>query len=100
MSGKRVTAAVVQAGPVGFDSAKTINKLGDLTAQAAAAGAQIVVFPEAFVGSYPKGLDFGARLGSRTPAGREDFRRYFEAAIPLPGPALDRICTLAKKTGV
>jgi nitrilase len=100
MSGKRVTAAVVQAAPVGFDAGKTIDKLGELTAQAAARGAQIVVFPEAFVGSYPKGLDFGARLGSRTPAGREDFRRYFEAAIALPGPELDRICTIARKTAM
>ena len=40
MSGKRVTAAVVQAAPVGFDAGKTIDKLGELTAQAAARGAQ------------------------------------------------------------
>ena len=39
-----------------------------------------MVFPEAFVGGYPKGLDFGARVGSRTAAGRDAFRTYYEGA--------------------
>ena len=39
--------------------------------EAAADGAQLVVFPEAFVGGYPKGVDFGARVGQRTAEGRE-----------------------------
>ena len=34
---------------------------------AAAAGARLVVFPEAFVSAYPRGLDFGAVVGSRNP---------------------------------
>src|SRR5262249_60271760 len=49
-------------------------------------GAKLVVFPEAFIGGYPKGIDFGARVGSRSPEGRDDFRRYWEAAIEIPGP--------------
>ena len=81
-----VRAAVVQAAPVVFDRARTLEKLGDLAADAARAGAEIAVFPEAFVSGYPKGLDFGARIGLRTPEGREDFRRYFESAVDVPGP--------------
>ena len=81
-----VKAAVVQAAPVMFDTPATLAKLAELAREAAAQGADIVVFPEAFVGGYPKGLDFGARLGSRSPEGREDFRRYYESAIALPGP--------------
>lgn len=92
----RIHAAVVQAGSAGFDTAATLERLDSLTAEAARRGAELVVFPEAFVGAYPKGLDFGARLGSRTLAGREDFRRYFEAAVELPGPALDRIAEAAR----
>ena len=81
-----VRAAVVQAAPVVFDTPRTLAKLMDLIGQAGAQRADIVVFPEAFVGGYPKGLDFGARLGTRSAAGREDFRRYHDSAISVPGP--------------
>jgi nitrilase len=78
------TVAVVQAAPVVFDTGKTIEKLQDLAADAARTGARLAVFPEAFVSAYPKGLDFGARVGQRAPEGREDFRRYW---APPPRPA-------------
>ena len=45
-------------------------------------------------------MDFGARVGSRQPEGRLDFRRYFESAIDVPGPDVDRIGTAAKEAGV
>jgi len=85
------TAAVVQAAPVGFDTPRTLAKLADLAADAARKGAKIAVFPEAFVSAYPKGLDFGVRMGERTPEGRDMFRRYFESAIDVPGPATEEI---------
>ncbi len=88
-------AAVVQAAPVLFDTPKTIAKLAELTREAAKSGAELVVFPEAFVGGYPKGLDFGARLGSRSPQGREDFRRYHESAIAVPGQEAKRLGEIA-----
>lgn len=90
------TAAVVQAAPVAFDVARTLDKLADLAADAARKGAKLAVFPEAFVSAYPKGLDFGARVGIRTPEGRDMFRRYFESAIDVPGPATARIAEIAK----
>jgi len=91
MESTPVTAAVVQAAPVLFDTPRTLEKLVDLTSDAARRGANLVVFPEAFVGGYPRGLDFGARLGIRLPEGREDFRRYVESAIAVPGPATEAI---------
>ena len=86
-----IKGAVVQAAPVLFDTPRTLDKLGDLLADVAATGARLAVFPEAFVGGYPKGLDFGARLGMRSPDGREDFRRYYDASIAVPGPETERI---------
>jgi nitrilase len=59
-----------------------------------------VVFPEAFVGGYPKGIDFGARLGMRSPEGREDFRRYYESAIDLPGPEAARLGEIARDNAI
>ncbi len=93
-------AAVVQAGSILYDTAASLRKLADLTADAARQGAELVVFPEAFVGGYPKGLDFGARLGSRSAEGREEFRRYFEGAIETGGPEAAAIGEAARANGV
>ena len=92
--------AVVQAAPVVFDRARTIEKVRDLAADAARGGARLVLFPEAFVPAYPKGLDFGARVGSRTPEGREDFRRYYDSAVDVPGPACAALGAAARQAGI
>ena len=97
---KNVRASVVQAAPVAFDREKTLEKVGDLAADAAREGAELVVFPEAFVSAYPKGLDFGARVGMRTAEGREDFRRYHDSAVEVPGPAVDHLAATAREAGV
>src|SRR5437773_2031751 len=78
-----VIAAVVQAASVTFDRQRTLEKILDLTAQAAKQNAQLVLFPEAFVSGYPRGLDFGAVVGSRTEQGREDFRRYWDSSVDV-----------------
>lgn len=100
MSKVVIKAAVVQAAPIVFDTPRTLKKLVELTRDAAGQGADVIVFPEAFLGGYPKGLDFGARLGSRTPAGRDDFRRYFEGAIDVPGPQSEQIGQAARDNAV
>jgi nitrilase len=90
----------VQAAPVVFDRDATIDRVRTLTADAASQGAKLVVFPEAFVSAYPKGLDFGARVGGRTPEGRRMFRRYFESAVDVPGPAVVAIGAIAREHSV
>lgn len=96
----RITAAVVQDSPVVFDLDATLEKVGQKTAEAAGLGAELVVFPEAFVSAYPKGLDFGARMGMRLPGGRRDFRRYFESSMEVPGPASQALGRVARDNGV
>src|ERR1700680_1634205 len=83
--------AVVQAAPVLFDTPKSLQKCADFASDAAKQGAELVVFPEAFIGGYPKGHDFGASPGRRTPEGQEEVRRLFENAIEVPGPATEFI---------
>jgi nitrilase len=96
----KVQAAVVQAAPIGFDRQQTMDKLERLIAEAAAGGAQLAVFPEAFVPAYPRGIDFGTVVGRRTPEGRDHFRRYFDGAIEVPGPDVDRMATAAREHGI
>ncbi len=86
-----VRVAVVQAASIPFDAEACIDKAARLIGAAAADGAQVVVFPEAFVGGYPKGLDYGLVVGARDPAGREEFRLSLEAAIEVPGAQTARL---------
>ena len=92
--------AVVQAAPVVFNRDRTLEIVADWTREAAADGAKLVLFPEAFVSAYPKGLDFGARVGMRTAAGRDDYLRYWDSAVDVPGPSVDRLGAIAKKHSV
>jgi nitrilase len=93
---RSVRATVVQAASAAFDRERSIDRVAELTARAAADGAQLVVFPEAFVGGYPKRADFGARVGVRTAEGREWFRRYHDGALDVPGPSVDRLGEISR----
>lgn len=95
-SGSRsVRATVVQASTIFYDTPATLDKAERLIAEAATQGSQLVVFPEAFLGGYPRGNTFGVVIGSRTPKGKEDFRKYHASAINVPGPEVDRLASLA-----
>ncbi|OLF19136.1 carbon-nitrogen hydrolase family protein [Actinophytocola xanthii] len=83
------TVAVVQAAPLLFDLPETLGRFEALLADASSGGAELVVFPEAFVGGYPKGVTFGATVGSRTEEGRALFARYRRSAIEIPGAEFD-----------
>ncbi|KAI8309381.1 Bifunctional nitrilase/nitrile hydratase NIT4 [Colletotrichum sp. SAR11_59] len=65
-----VKVAAVQAAPVSFDLEKSLEKLSKLTAEAAAAGADLVVFP------------------------------YFDSAVEVPSPAFDILSETARKHNV
>lgn len=90
-----IRAAVIQSGSIAFDADASIERLSGLVARAAKEGALLAVFPEAFIGGYPKGADFGARVGMRSRDGRDAFARYHAGAIALPGPHLERLSELA-----
>ena len=95
-----VRVAVVQDSPIVLNRKATIEKVHFLLTQASKQGAQLVVVPEAFVSAYPTGMDFGARVGLRTPKGRDDFRRYYESAVDVSGPACEALGKAARGVGV
>lgn len=93
-------AAVIQAASNPTDTLASAQKAARLIEQAAKAGARLAVFPEAFLGGYPKGNSFGAPVGQRKPEGREAFRAYWEQAIDLDGPEVETIAAAAAATGI
>lgn len=112
-----VRVAVVQTGstrlmpgdptvPLGAVGERLFNTALDLERalcrieEAARDGAELVVFPEAYLGGYPKGLDFGARVGSRSPEGRQEFRRYAASAIEVPGEETAALSEAAAHWGI
>jgi nitrilase len=99
-TGAPFKAAVVQAAPVAFDLERSLAKAQALAAEAAGKGAKLVLFPEAFLSAYPRGLDFGAVFGARTEEGREDFRRYWASSVELPGPAVDQLSRTARELAI
>ncbi|NIE82373.1 MULTISPECIES: nitrilase-related carbon-nitrogen hydrolase [unclassified Burkholderia] len=93
-------ASVIQGTPIPFDQRRTLAKVNDLVASAASRKARLVVFPEAFVGGYPKGHVFGSYVGGRSDEGRDAYRQYWEAAIDVPGPCVDELAAIAGRHGV
>lgn len=93
-----VKAAVVQDSSVPFDATKTAAKVCRLITEAADNGAELIVFPEAFLGTYPKGLNFDAPVGYRDPKGREDYLTYYKGAVRLDGPEVASIVEVCEQT--
>ncbi len=95
-----MSVAVVQAASIPFDSAATVAKAEGLIAECAAGGAELAVFPEAFVGCYPKGTAFGAVVGRRSGPGRDLYQRYFDAAVQLDGPDVECLISASAAHGI
>jgi nitrilase len=96
----QVKVAVVQAAPVLFDRSACVEKARRLTAEAAAEGASLVVFPEAFIPAYPRGLGFGTVVGSRSLEGRHTWQRYWASSVEVPSPATKALGEAARQAGV
>jgi len=92
--------AVVQAAPILFDREGTLARAAALIAEAAAGGARLVLFPEAFVPAYPRGLSFGVVVGSRSDEGRRLFARYHRNAVVVPSEATDQLGAAARAAGI
>ncbi|GAB3781927.1 carbon-nitrogen hydrolase family protein [Spirosoma horti] len=96
----QVKVGVVQAAPVFFDSAKTIDKLETLVVDVAKKGCQFLLFPESFIPGYPRKFTFGATIGSRTDTGRELYKTYWQNSLQLPSPELSRLEQIARDNAI
>ena len=90
--------AAVQTAPVFMDREATVAKACELIAEAGQSGAGLVVFPEAFIPTYPDWV-------WRIPPGEHGmladlYAELLEQSVTLPGPATDQLCQAARKAGV
>lgn len=96
-----VKVACVQVEPVIFDRDATIEKIGAVAAEAAAEGAQLVVFPETFIPVYPSSR--WARYMAEWEKSEEAkavFVKLARESLELPSEAADRIAAIARESGV
>jgi nitrilase len=91
----KVTVAAVQTTPVFLDRDATVERLVAQVDDAAVAGAQLVVFPEAIVPGYP---DFVWRLPPWSD--RAWYERLWDQAVDVPGPVTDALGAAAQRAGV
>jgi nitrilase len=92
-----VRVAAVQAAPVFLDRDATIERVATLTEKAAGDGAQLVVFPETFVPTYP---DWVWRTRPWDHNATALFTRLADQAVVVGGAACDALGAIASRSGV
>lgn len=89
-----VTVAAVQSTPAFLDRDATVARLVASINEAAASGADLIVFPEAIVPGYPDWV-------WRTPAWTDGdwYRRLWDEAVDIPGPVTEVLGAAASGAG-
>ena len=96
-----VRAAIIQARPVYYDLAASVEKALALLDEAAAHGAQVVTLGETWLPGYPVWLDVCLEIGlwDHEPTKRA-FQRLHENSITVPGAETELFCQAAKRLGI
>lgn len=91
----RVKVAAAHAAPIYMNAPATVEKALSLIGEAAANGAELVVFPESFVPGFPVWAALWAPIYNH-----ERFARMVANSILVDGPEMASICAAAKRHGV
>ena len=98
MSSRSVHVAIAQAAPRMLDLEGCLSEVERLATAAAQDGAQLVVFPETWIPGYPVWMYGQAPWDGELQ--KSAYARMLDNAIEVPGPATDRLGTLARELGV
>jgi nitrilase len=94
-----VRVAAVQATSVVLDVEASVDKAVGLVAKAAAEGATLAVFPEAYLSLYPTGT-WAAPAATWTPGCDELWERMWTSAVDVRGPVVDRLAGACAEHGL
>jgi nitrilase len=94
-----VKVSLVQESPIFFDKKASLDKAIRIIEECGEDGSQIIVFPESFIPGYPRGFNFGAVVGSRSPEGRGQYQDFYNASIDQQGKEVEALISVAKKIG-
>jgi len=91
--------AIIQESPVLLDRKKTIDKAIQLIEKAASSGAELIIFPEAFIPGYPAWI-WRLRPGGDWGTNEALHARLLDNAVDIGAGDLDPLCASAKKNKV
>ncbi|WP_375578554.1 carbon-nitrogen hydrolase family protein [Marivirga tractuosa] len=94
---KKFKVGCVQATPALFNKSKSMDIVLKWILKAANQNVKLLVFPESFIPAYPAGLGFGTVVGSRTEAGRDQFREYWDNSVEVGAEETQQIAEWAKE---
>lgn len=100
MQHKKIKVGVVQATPALFDIEKTVQIVIKWIEEGAAAGCELLLFPESFIPCYPRGLDFDSVVGRRTEKSRNQWLEYWENSLETSSTYVEQIGEAIRKAGV
>jgi nitrilase len=93
-----VTVACAQVEPVLFDRDATIGRIGEVAAEVASKGAQLVLFPEAFIPAYPSNRWVRFLAGGQD--SKSAYAKLARESLEVPGPDSDRLGGIAREHGL
>lgn len=91
--------AIVQESPILLDRDKTIEMAVDLVKKAADGGAELVVFPEAFISGYPAWI-WRLRPGGDWGISEELHTRLLNSSVDIDNNVLSPLCEAARKNTI
>ncbi len=97
MNINRITVGLAQDHTILHNPELALEKAEFWLKQARDKGVSLIIFPEAWIGGYPKGSSFDTVVGMRTPEGRAEFARYYAGAIDIPGDISQRLGMLIRE---
>jgi nitrilase len=99
MERRQITAAIAQA-EVAPNLEEGLERTRELAREAAASGAELIVFPETWLPGYPAWLDVcrDAGLWDHAPV-KAVFARMADNSVAVPSPAFDSLADTARETG-